>query len=55
MRDAIRHGVETLRSLEASLGLNAKADKILRLASDISDKTKDPEIQRLAESIIGEL
>lgn len=55
VRDAIRHGVETLRSLEASLGLNAKADKILRLASDISDKTKDPEIQRLAESIIGEL
>lgn len=55
VRDAILHGVETLRSLESSLGFNAKIDVLTRLASDIRDCADIAEAHRLAESIIGEL
>lgn len=55
VRDAIRHGVETLRSLEKALGFNAKSERISRYASEISVSSESDDVRRLAESIIGEL
>lgn len=55
VRDAIRHGVETLRFLESALGFNAKSERINRCASEISNLSDSDEVRRLAESIIGEL
>lgn len=55
VRDAIRHGVETLRSLESALGFNAKSERIIGYASEISAAAGSDDVRRLAESIIGEL
>ncbi len=55
VRDAIRHGVETLHSLENALGFNAKSERIANFASDILNCQDALEIRRLAELIIGEL
>lgn len=55
VRDAIRHGVESLISLETNLGFAAKSDKITELAGRIISCEDVAEIRSLAESIIGEL
>ena len=55
VRDAIRHGVETLYSLESSLGFIAKSDVINRFASEIRNSEDISEAHRLAELILGEL
>ncbi|MBR2901440.1 MAG: hypothetical protein IKC39_04270 [Clostridia bacterium] len=55
VRDAIRHGVETLRSLESALGFEKKLKRISVLASEIKQNGDIDEVKRLAESIIGEL
>ncbi len=55
VRDAIRHGVETLKSLESALGFEVKLKRISELASEIKQNGDIDEIKRLAESIIGEL
>ena len=55
VRDAIKHAIDTLRSLEASLGFCAKSESISQLAAKISACDDVKEIHRLAESIIGEL
>lgn len=55
VRDAIRHGVETLKSLESALGFEVKLQRISELASEIKQNGDIDEIKRLAESIIGEL
>lgn len=55
VRDAIKHAIETLASLESSLGFYAKSESISRLAARISASDDVDEIHRLAESIIGEL
>ena len=55
VRDAIRHGVEALNSLESALGFYKKAERITALATDIAN-CKDVETAKgLADSIIGEL
>ncbi len=55
VRDAIRHAVETLISLENSLGFSAKSERIAKIASQIANSSSNDEIRLLAESIIGEL
>ncbi|MBQ3230016.1 MAG: DNA-binding protein [Clostridia bacterium] len=55
VRDAIRHGVEALLSLERSLGFNAKSEKIAAIAAQIAESSDLAEAKRLAESITGEL
>lgn len=55
VRDAICHGVETLLSLEASLGFNGKMERVSQLAVGISKCENLAEAQHLAELIIGEL
>ena len=55
MRDAIKHAVETLRSLENALGFCARSEKLNRLANEIGASNDVDEIHRLAELIIGEL
>ena len=55
VRDAIRHGVETLYSLESALGFAAKIDRVAEIASDISNSCDISEFHRLAELILGEL
>jgi predicted DNA-binding protein YlxM (UPF0122 family) len=55
VRDAIRHGVETLRNLESALGFDEKLNRIADLAREIKQNGGSDEIKRLAESIIGEL
>ena len=55
VRDAIKHAIETLNSLESSLGCCAKSEYISQLATKISISEDVDEIHRLAESIIGEL
>ena len=55
VRDAIKHAVDYLKSLEASLGFCARSENILQLATKISANDDVNEIHRLAESIIGEL
>ncbi len=55
VRDAIRHGVETLYSLESSLGVSAANDRILKLVGDIKNSEDLSEIHRLSDMIIGEL
>lgn len=55
VRDAIKHGVETLNSLESALGFAKRNDVLTALASRITALSDDPEVKRLAESIIGEL
>ena len=55
VRDAIRHGVETLHSLESALGFCSKSERIVNLATDIA-KCDDVETAKtIAEAIIGEL
>ncbi len=55
VRDAIRHGVEMLYSLETSLGFYSKTEKLAKIANDIQKSEDVSEMHRLAESIIGEL
>ena len=55
VRDAIKHAIETLKSLEASLGFCARSESISQLAARISASNDVDEIHGLAESIIGEL
>jgi predicted DNA-binding protein YlxM (UPF0122 family) len=55
VRDAIKHALETLNSLEASLGFCARIESISQLANEISTSNDVEHIHRLAESIIGEL
>jgi len=55
VRDAIRHGVESLHSLESALHFSEKSVKISSLASEIASVSDSSEVKRLAESIIGEL
>ena len=55
VRDAIKHAIETLTSLESSLGFSAKSESISQLATKIGASDDVNEIHRLAESIIGEL
>ncbi len=55
VRDAIKHGVETLVSLEKALGFNAKTEKIYDLASKIAQSQDISEAKLLAETILGEL
>ena len=55
VRDAIRHGVEILHSLESSLGFNAKIERIGKYASEIAKTGNIIEAHMLAEWIIGEL
>ena len=55
VRDAIKHALETLNSLEASLGFCARIESISQLANEISTSNDVEYIHRLAESIIGEL
>ncbi len=55
VRDAIKHGVEALVSLENSLGFNAKIEKISDYASKIAQSDDISQTKHLAELIIGEL
>lgn len=55
VRDAIRHGVESLHSLESALHFSERSAKISALASEIIAASDSPEVSRLAETIIGEL
>ncbi len=55
VRDAIRHGVETLNSLESSLGFYKKSEKIASLVSEIQNCDDIDKAKSVAESIIGEL
>lgn len=55
VRDAIRHGVESLHSLEAALGFAAKSERIANLAAQIASAEDVSAAHRLAESIMGEL
>ncbi len=55
VRDAIRHGVETLHSLESALGFDAKITRISSIVADIQNSNDVEEARRLAELIIGEL
>lgn len=55
VRDAIKHAVETLKSLESSLGFCAKADNLSKIANQIRQSDDVNEVHRLAELIIGEL
>ncbi len=55
VRDAIKHGVEALISLENSLGFNAKIEKISDYASKIAQSDDISQTKHLAELIIGEL
>ena len=55
VRDAIRHGVETLKTLEEELGFESKLKRISSLAFEIKENSDIDEIKRLAETIIGEL
>lgn len=51
VRDAIRHGVETLYHLESSLGFCAKGDRVARIADEILKSDDIAKIHRLAEQI----
>ncbi len=55
VRDAIRHGVESLHSLESALHFSEKSAKIASLASDILAAPDSSRVKLLAESILGEL
>lgn len=55
VRDAIRHGVESLNSLEESLGFYKKGERITALATDIANCNDIETAKALADSIIGEL
>ena len=55
VRDAIRHGVEMLYSLENSLNFHAKTERLTEIANDIRKTDDVSEIQRLAELIITEI
>ena len=55
VRDAIRHGVETLESLEKALSFIAKSETISSIASEIAKSEDIVKARSLAEAIIGEL
>ena len=55
VRDAIKHGVDMLRSLEQSLGFCAKSEKIASLAAEIAGCNDVESAKIIAEAIIGEL
>lgn len=54
VRDAIRHGVETLHNLEKSLGFCSKGDRVAKIADEILKSDDVLEIHRLAEQIKSE-
>ena len=55
VRDAIRHGVETLVSLESALGFHKKSERIALLVSDIQNCEDIGRAKEIADLIIGEL
>lgn len=55
VRDAIRHGVEALNSLEAALCFCKRSERIAALASEITNCDDIASAKKLAEAIIGEL
>ena len=55
VRDAIRHGVETLISLESALGFHKKSERIASLVSDIQNCEDINRAKAIADLIIGEL
>ena len=55
VRDAIRHGVETLVSLESALGFYKKSEKVASLVSDIQSCEDIDRAKAIADLIIGEL
>ena len=55
VRDAIKHAVEALVSLEERLGFCAKTERLSQIAGSICESDDVEEIHRLAEQIIGEL
>ena len=55
VRDAIRHGVETLNGLENALGFCKKSENISALASDIANCTDIESAKHIADLILGEL
>ncbi len=55
VRDAIRHAVEAILSLEAALGFSKKSERISELAANIAKCDNIEQAKLLAESIIGEL
>ena len=55
VRDAIRHGVEMLYSLESSLGFCARSERLTEIANDIQKSEDVSEMHSLAEKIITEV
>ncbi|MBR5859442.1 MAG: DNA-binding protein [Clostridia bacterium] len=55
VRDAIKHGVESLLALERALEFEKKSASIVNLATRIQQSEDINEAHRLAESIIGEI
>lgn len=55
VRDAIKHGVESLLSLERALGFEKKSGNILSLANEIKQCGDIERAKVLAEAIIGEI
>ncbi len=55
VRDAIRHAVEALETLEEALGFSKKSEKIAAIAAKIASSDDVSEMRKLAESIVGEL
>ena len=55
VRDAIKHGVESLLALERALEFEKKSASIVSLATRIQQSEDINEAHRLAESIIGEI
>ncbi len=55
VRDAIRHAVEALESLEKALGFSQKSERVASLAAEIVSSDDVSEMRKLAESIVGEL
>ena len=55
VRDAIRHGVETLHLLEKELGIFAKNERIAALASELKAACGDERVTSIVEKIIAEV
>ena len=55
VRDAIRHGVDTLKTLEDALGFIKRSEAISERVLEIQQSDDIDRIHRLAEAIIGEL
>ncbi|MBE6683296.1 MAG: DNA-binding protein [Ruminococcaceae bacterium] len=55
VRDAIRHGVETLHSLEKELGIFVKNERIAALASELKTACDNERVASIADKIIAEV